>query len=394
MMIFQNPGEIDIAAVTTMGVSVKDEGAIGFFGTGIKFAIATILRNGGSITIYSGETAYHMGTERGEVRGEPFDFVTMNGERIGFTAQLGRTWEPWMAFRELASNCRDEGGEYFLDGEKPWETKKGATTIFVTCEAMQDVWPERHTVMLESKPIYENDVMEIHAGRSQYVYYRGVRVIKAPRPLAFTYNIKTRIDLTEDRTAKNWYYVELLIEQGTARCEEERITRAILTCGEEFQEHHMKVPDFAVPNETYRKVAREITLGAANNPNANPAAVSMARDFAVKDMKPGDSIPLSLTQKNMLQRSKEMLIAAGFDIDSTPVIVCETLGPNIHGLARDGSIFITGKPFEKGTREVAATLLEEYAHIKSGEKDCTRGFQNWLFDQLLCRIETFCGEPF
>lgn len=394
MMIFQNPGEIDIAAVTTMGVSVKDEGAIGFFGTGIKFAIATILREGGSVTIYSGETPYHMGTERGEVRGEPFDFVTMNGQRIGFTTQLGRTWKPWMAFRELASNCRDEGGSYFLDGEKVWVAGPGTTTIFVTCESMRDMWNDRHTVMLESKPIYENEVMEIHAGQSRYVYYRGVRIVTAPRPLAFTYNIKKQIELTEDRTAKNWYYVELLIEQGTAQCEEERITREILTCGEGFQEHYMKVPQFSAPNETYRRVAREITLGAANNPNANPAAIAMAREFAVKDMKPGDSIPLTLTQTNMLKRAKDMLVAAGFDIPSLPVTVCDTLGPGIHGLARDGSIFITAKPFDKGTREVAATLLEEYAHIKSGEQDCTRGFQNWLFDQLLCRVEDIAGEPF
>ena len=46
-IIFTNQGEIDIRAVTTFGVSVKnDNSAIGMFGTGLKYAIAIILRHG------------------------------------------------------------------------------------------------------------------------------------------------------------------------------------------------------------------------------------------------------------------------------------------------------------------------------------------------------------
>src|SRR5512141_2444774 len=101
MIIFQNEGEIDINTVKTMGVSVKEEGAIGFFGTGLKFAIATLLRNKQEIVIFSGTERYDVGVKTIQIRGQDFDMVTLNGEQIGFTTQLGKTWEMWMAFREL-----------------------------------------------------------------------------------------------------------------------------------------------------------------------------------------------------------------------------------------------------------------------------------------------------
>ena len=57
---FTNPGEIDIRAVTTMGVNVKEgSSSIGYFGTGLKYAIATLLREGQEIIIHSGLTTYY-----------------------------------------------------------------------------------------------------------------------------------------------------------------------------------------------------------------------------------------------------------------------------------------------------------------------------------------------
>jgi hypothetical protein len=47
IVVFENPGEIDAAAIRTFGVSVKEgENPIGFFGTGLKYAIAILLRTG------------------------------------------------------------------------------------------------------------------------------------------------------------------------------------------------------------------------------------------------------------------------------------------------------------------------------------------------------------
>ena len=42
---FITPGQIDLENVFTFGISAKEsDNPIGFFGTGLKFAIATLLR--------------------------------------------------------------------------------------------------------------------------------------------------------------------------------------------------------------------------------------------------------------------------------------------------------------------------------------------------------------
>lgn len=104
-LVFKNPGHIDPVSITTFGISAKDtESAIGMFGTGLKYAVAVLLRNGYKITIYSGDKTYEFDVANNDVRNKTFNHVTMNGEFISFTTELGKFWEPWMAVRELVCN--------------------------------------------------------------------------------------------------------------------------------------------------------------------------------------------------------------------------------------------------------------------------------------------------
>lgn len=396
MLIFRNPGLIDMDAALTMGVSVKEgEGPIGYFGTGLKFAVATVLRLGGSVVLWRGTDRHEFTGEATTIRGQEFTMVCLDGQRLGFTTQLGRNWEPWMAYREFASNCRDEGGEVIKASASAviCDTHKvGHTTFCVT--GLDGVWPERGTILLESEPLAENDFMEVHPGASQFVFYRGVRIATAPRPLLFSYNLKGNLELTEDRTAKTWFYVELALEKGLAALEDEQLIRQTLTGGEMTMEHHLDATRWGNPSEAFRKVARELTLGREHVPNVNPAAVSMARASAVQDMTPGDSMELSAVQLQMLQRAKWLLVRGGYPVEDFPLICLETLGSGIHGLAKDGKIFLAAAAFDKGTRELAATIFEEFAHLSSGHSDETRQFQNWLIDRVLLQIEQQEGEPF
>lgn len=396
MIIFQNTGLIDVAAVTTMGVSVKEAGSIGYFGTGLKFAIATILREGGTITIWRGTEPFRFTSSPLTVRQTEFQQVMMNGTPLGFTNQLGRDWETWMAFRELASNCRDEGGQYWKHDDREvvgWFAAEDMTTIEVDHEAMNEVWYNRRSILLEGKPLYSTEHANIYEGTTPYAYYRGVRVHTHTRPFAFTYNVKSEIDLTEDRTAKNWWQLEHRLEKALGACEDRALLRKALTCGEMYAEHYLDVPAYGDPGPVFRELARELTLGAETVSGLNPAMSAFARATALADLQPKDSLALDLIKTRMLDRALSVLNGAGWNVAEFPVIVAE-LGPGMLGLAKDGKVFISPLAFEKGTREVASTLLEEYAHLKSGSGDCTREFQNWLFDQLLSQSEQVAGEPF
>lgn len=392
MIVFQNPGLIDLAAVTTMGISVKDgETPIGYFGTGLKFAIATILRGGGSITIHRGLDTHVFTAEPLKVRGVEFQQVCMDGLALGFTTQLGKNWEGWMAFRELASNCRDEGGHYF-------QAEPGAdvatllaaecTTVAVTWDELAMAYADRQDILLEGTPLWSSDELDIYPGPSPFVFYRGVRVHTPMKRTAMLYSIKAPLDLTEDRTAKNEWQVQYRIQQALAKVTDEAILRQVLTCGDGFVEHALDFHAYCyAPSDEFAAVVNRIALGSETAPNANPQAVQNARTKAIHALQPGEGMTLDQRETIMLDGAVDMLTKGGFAVTDFPIICVESLGPGIAGLAQEGKIFVSRLAFEKGAREVAATVLEEYAHLRSGAADCTRAFQNWLFDQLLIRME-------
>tara|TARA_R110000787_G_scaffold631_4_gene2336 strand:- start:164 stop:427 length:264 start_codon:yes stop_codon:yes gene_type:complete len=83
MLIFQNDGVLPIEGFTTFGMSAKpgSTNPIGKFGTGLKNAVAIILRLGGSITVWRGDLEYVFYTRSEDFRGKSFDKVRMKRRR-------------------------------------------------------------------------------------------------------------------------------------------------------------------------------------------------------------------------------------------------------------------------------------------------------------------------
>jgi hypothetical protein len=237
MIVFENSGEIDLTAVTTFGVSVK-EGAnpIGFFGTGLKYAIAVLLRTNCKISVWSGEDEYIFGIERVEVRNRPFDFVTMRtgdavSTRLGFTTELGKTWEPWMAYRELYCNTRDEGGEVYAchAASSASDPRPGLTQIRVEGDAIEAVHAAAAQYFLEGEPDAVCGNVQIFRRPSPVLFYRGIRVLKLPRPSLFTYNLLDRVELTEDRTMSHPFMAAYYLARAMTECEHPEVLEEALT---------------------------------------------------------------------------------------------------------------------------------------------------------------------
>jgi len=139
MIVFKNSGNIDIKSITTFGVSSKEnDSAIGYFGTGLKYAIAILLREGCEITIHTGGKKYEFGTQRQTVRVDEFTFVTMNGEALAFTTELGKNWQLWQAFRELYCNCTDEGGTIYQSDT--FDASESDTVIVAKGQRLDAIW--------------------------------------------------------------------------------------------------------------------------------------------------------------------------------------------------------------------------------------------------------------
>lgn len=252
MLKFHNPGVIDLAAVTTLGVSVKTAGAFGRFGTGLKFAVASILRGGGSIILHAGLARHTFGTAGRTIRGAPFSLVTIKGgpgdrvQELGFTTDLGKDWEPWMVLRELACNSMDEGGTFGpCEPESEWNTDRSETdtAFYVEWPALEEAYSGRADLFAEGEPIHADDRMRVLAGPSDFAYYRGVRVRKLEKPSAFRYDLLVEQRLTEDRTLTSDWELNRQIARVALTSEDEGLVTGIVCAGESRFESRVRFED-------------------------------------------------------------------------------------------------------------------------------------------------------
>lgn len=257
MIVLRNQGEIDLDVIKIMGVNVKQsENSIGYFGTGLKFAIATFLRNGIEFEMYRGNDKYEFFAEDKNIRGKGFMQCHMQGpmDRIDlpFTTELGRNWEVWQAYREIHSNCLDENGSIF-ESDTP-EYSEGFTTFVIKSDI--DV----AGVFLDDseEPLYESDEIDIYEGQSDCIYYQGIRAKMLRDPSNYTYNIKRECTLTEDRLICYDFSVEEAITKAVSQMENKDIVKNIITSKTGYESSLNPMSNcYEAPSETFIDVLSE-----------------------------------------------------------------------------------------------------------------------------------------
>lgn len=221
-IVFETQGEIDIRSFTTFGINVKPntESPIGYFGTGLKYAIAILTRNQSDrVQVLIGTDEYEFYCKSQSFRGRDFNFIKMRKRKsllsrwryieLPFTTEFGKNWEMWQAFRELESNTRDEGGSTYSTNEEVLP-KSGVTKIIISNEEFVDCYDNRDQVFLPTADLelYDSSsILEVYSKPSEYLYYRGLRVQKLDKPSMYTYNFLCDVDLTEDRTIKYYHWM-------------------------------------------------------------------------------------------------------------------------------------------------------------------------------------------
>lgn len=218
-MIIRNDGEIQLEALTLLGVSSKegDSSKIGFFGSGNKYAIATLLRHAIPFTIYSGLRKVDISTEEVSFRGENFQRIIIDGITTSLTTRMGPQWVPWYAIREFVCNAMDEGG-YELNPVDPWP-REGTTLIIIEeGDKLQDFVTNINEYIL-SDTVTQEEVatgVKLIAGKFN-IYRKGIRVKpEGMEPISIgAYNI-AEIAINESRIINSQW--ELYNTVGTAIC--------------------------------------------------------------------------------------------------------------------------------------------------------------------------------
>lgn len=385
MISFITPTVLPIEAATTMGVSVKEsDNAIGKFGTGLKYAIAGVLRLGGTITIYVDGERHDFRAVETSIRGRAFRIVQHNGVPCGFTTELGKHWEPWQLFRELASNALDEGGRWER-GCAP--TDAGRTVMHVDCRSVADserteaVFLNKRRLLLDS-----TNGAQIFEGASPHYYFNGIRAGSFGGTAPVSVNI-LHGDLSEDRLLDlATVNREMAWAFRTATHWDHDLLLSILPCGE--------------PGDFWVQHVCPYSLSRAELPPSLIAFLAERPKYVKHPI--FRQLLEAHARKGGLGRWTAVANTPRFDALLTAgAALCRSIG--VDPIPRDKARLTT----DLGDRELAVTCLdtrevwfstklamlgrdeflsgylEEALHAMTGYHDCTREFQNSLLSLLV-----------
>lgn len=380
---FVTPGKIDLDMALTFGVNSKiNTSPIGFFGTGLKYAIATFLRTKHQIQIDIEGEIHHFSLQAKNYRDKDFDVIYLDDKPLGFTTELGKKWEIWMAFRELHSNVIDEKG---ITTDKNVESKENQTIITVTGPDIDKAYHERDLIFCCTPVAAKGLFLEIRQGSSRYLYYRGIRVHELPLPSLYTYNMLLNQTLTEDRTLASTYFLDHTLGRYVADVNCQSTLARIITAQKTSYEHNLKFTDTTSPSDGFL----EATKTCEYNINLNESA----RQLAIRHQKiTEDEIPLNSIQQTQLDSASDFLNKLGFPINEFKIKIVK-MHQRYSGEARNGVILLSVNSFDRGTKYVAETLYEEMVHLKDGVFDETRAMQDVLIRSIMTLGEKLLGKP-
>lgn len=388
-ILFRNSGLIDLAAVSTFGASSKEgDNPIGYFGTGLKYAVAILLRSGATVRLHRGNRRFNFFSQPTRIRNDEFDVVYWQergkkAQSLGFTTRLGINWELWQAFRELYCNMLDEQGH--AEKAADWSVGENETLFAVKHPEFEKLYADRHNIVLADTPHLKGENADAYLGSSKHLFYRGVRVATAERPTLYRYNITRSIDLTEDRTIKYAFQVRYALLKMIINSSDPEFVASVLTAPEDYYESKLDYTEAAynLPSDLFISTVRKLKGHA----RLNSTAVKYLASYLPKEEP--SLAQLTDVQREDLKDGAALAVRVVPELHQYPIIPTEDLPDGTMGQVIIGvnKIFIAVRTLSMGRRMIAGTLMEEFLHLKHGLDDCSRPMQNWLIDRLMQEIE-------
>lgn len=405
-LYFYTPIALDEAFLFTMGMSVKtSSNPIGFFGTGLKYAIAITLRIGGSINIATDTTKYEFSTYKKTVRGKEMDMITCaakdhdakewDHKPMPMTTDYGKTWHPWMALRELYSNTLDEGGDVYEDALN--SVPSGAYTVIeVDCPHIYDAWQQRDRYFLRKsrKPVHvEQHHLEIYSSAFNGYYYRGILVSPSDVKAGLTYNVLANHPLSEDR-AMHQYYVGQTVLYTMRQCKDTDLLTQFFeaVCDTSTMEHNFpfdqlsmlpRSPEFdRICERVYKKNIMDAPTSMKNFIH------EITRDREYRSI--FYETVLNKTQSEQFDSCIVLLNSCGYDFTKIDIYASHDVegfavcNMKQHCIVFNPTLCLDCINWEE---QMCKTLLEEYVHLKSGQLDYTAAFQDALTFEIYRQIK-------
>ena len=396
VVCFYNNGTFDKRAFTMMGLSAKqDDTAIGFFGTGFKYAIATLLRHGCDIRVsvvdsMNKYTSYTFDTIGDKFRNKNIECIRCTSDdgmfELPFTTHLGVNWKLWQAYRELYTNAKDEGGDVCLVDDK--DTGDGDICVFVTHPDFVKVYEQHDKYFLNEEAIATGNRMRCVPKRADHdnvVYYKTMYTgTRLDKPTYFTYDYTRTTELTEDRTlADTWYIRHHIGEVWLAHMSFDQLVEHLpKIANQDLYEYNIEL-GYIDGSEDFHKACAYL------NKHNRPMPM-WARDAYTKKLPFNQQIdPYTPTRHERTRLNKALTILAHHKhfIDHDKLILCASLPDDVLGYYKQGTIYIAKEAFTSGFEKLLGTLYEEHLHMVEECEDYSRSMQNILVDKCANLME-------
>lgn len=425
----QNEGVIDKNAFTLLGASSKrdDDSKIGFFGSGLKYALAVLLRNGHEVKVFAGEKEIKVTTKKKGFRGQDFNVICVDGKETGFTVEAGPSWLPWFAIRELYCNAIDEGGQKIGLGPNP-VGEDGKTNIFVSwSEDMKEVFDNWNDYFSEKRKdmLFEfEDGSKIFSNgstaskRRALVYRKGIQCYEGSEWSLFDYDFDD-IKINESRVVESDYELKTKVPILLAKCTNRSIIRQVFKVNNTYWEYglYWEYASLSFSKEWLdviggKAIVPDLVSGYFESEIKNNQAIivphaivkALKRYFGSEVRVLGDQSDDSssiVREHEITSRQGELLDSSlafinsnieNADIKKEDVRVCTFISESQLGEYTNGSIYLSERLFTRGKKEIVMTLLEEWIHKTTKAEDYTRSFQDELLHQWVNALEVNSGE--
>jgi hypothetical protein len=250
-ILIRNKGELELEGLRLLGASTKrgDDSKIGNFGSGLKFAIAYLLRNGLDFHLYSGMEEVLLETKTVTLRDTEFEKILVNGEETSITLSWGEEWQKWQIMREIISNALDEPG-FTIEKVTDIVPQVGTTSFYVPFSHFAEVFDNLSSYFrLDLTTATQREALPKPEGSVFRVYKKGINVLKEysehdsygeePVTSMFDYHLPT-IPLNEERIA-DLYDVRMEIRDLLSRTEDKKVIREIYRAIINDQRHYLEV---------------------------------------------------------------------------------------------------------------------------------------------------------
>lgn len=410
-------GEMPLEAISLIGASTKrgDNNSIGMFGSGLKYAIAQIMRQEIPFVVFSGRKEIKITTEVVSFKGQSFNRILINGEPTSLTDSMGtEDWKGVFPFiREIYSNALDEDNNATIKLVTDFSKEIGYTSFYIEANAdiidLMNRFEDYFTI--PKNALFKNeDYGEIYSKKSKIrIFRKGILAYEdSNMDSIFSYNLDS-VEINESRVVKNIYECQNEIAKLIETCNDKRILRrwiqGLRNSNYGKFEHNCILPewftrysnpafiDVILENEYYPVELKE-TLDDGETKGRICLPLKLLKRF-LKYAPDTDVLGLTTSEDDLdfiektpttelfdkVDDAVKLLKKTNYGNRLTSTIkYCHFTSDNALGMSKDGYIWLSTKLDLYSIDEIAKIIIEEQEHFTSGYSDETRSFQNHLFN--------------